>query len=77
MARYPQIYFYKRQIVTSENLPKCHVLPRNPDDTAISGIGTKIATKYLEDTTAFLRRLMIKTYAISSVRAVSNRTFVG
>ena len=46
MARYPQIHFWIRQIVTVETLPKCHVLPFNPDDMAVLEIGTKIATVY-------------------------------
>ena len=41
-----QIHFRIRQIVTAETLPKCHVLPSNPDDMAVLEIGTKIATVF-------------------------------
>ena len=44
MAQLSPYAFYIRQIVASENLPKCHILPCNPDDTAVLEIGTKIAT---------------------------------
>ena len=44
MAQYLLGSLLKRQIVASKNLPKCHIFPYNPDDMAVSGIGTKIAT---------------------------------
>ena len=48
MAQLPPYVFYMRQIVASENLPKCHILPCNLDDMAVLEVGTKIAKLIVE-----------------------------
>ena len=59
MAQYLPCLFLIRQIVTTKSLSKCHVLPSDPDNMAVLGIGTKIAKHMSENTMAFPRRLMI------------------
>lgn len=49
MAQYLPCLFLIRQIVTTKSLSKCHVLPSDPDNMAVLGIGTKIA-KYILQT---------------------------